>query len=544
MHKIQSRSHVSNMDNKNSESTTRADLKQITELSESVLALIAAMPTQSVPTTYIPNLVLARQWIQAKMGNSPDIILRDIQVPACAPDTVLIAFIDQMADSQMVDQDIISPLLDAQVPPDQWGQTILHAGSITARQQWTDILQDLASGSTLIFVPGLAHVWSIDTIKFKERSIGRPHTELSVRGPDEAFTEDVYTMMSQLRRRFYDPALHFHSISLGRLQHTAVMLTYLEGVTNPALVAVVKERLDAVRIDGRANATEIGGLIRDHPRSIFPTIRSTERVDVATQALLEGRVVLCVDGDPFVLIAPAPLYDFYRTAMDYSNAWFDTSFVRAIRFIGWVMGVYLPALYIALTEINPNFLPPSLLIITSGDHAGLPFPPVVEALTMILVIEVLREAALRLPKALSTTIGTVGGIVVGTAVVKAGLVSPQMIVVITLTALSFFSVPVYELTGTWRLVDFVMLILAAVLGVYGIVVGTLWLFGTLISLESFGAPYFAPFAPWRPQDWKDTLIRVPWTLLRTRLTDAQPTPVRSMGEASTSAPPYLRKRRP
>ncbi|MHB1610463.1 MAG: spore germination protein [Sulfobacillus sp.] len=521
----------------------RNDLNDIAHLAQEATQIIDAM-TMPHHEQYVPDMESAYQRIKAEMGSSPDVILRYLQVPACQPHRVLIAYIDGLTDSQMVDQDIIAPLLQASSPADQWDQTTIRPGHISPQRHWTSILQDLAGGNTIIFAPGLAHVWSVDTVKFKERAIGRPHTELSVRGPNEAFNEDVYTQMSQLRRRFFDPALHFHEVTLGRLQNSAVMVAYIEGLTNPSLVDAVKMRLERVRIDGKPNATVIGGLIRDHPRTIFPTIRSTERVDVASMALLEGRVVICVDADPFVLIAPAPLIDFYRTAMDYSDAWYDTSFIRLIRLLGWGMGVYLPSLYIALTEVNTNLLPPSLLIVTGGDHAGLPFPPIVEALLMVFVIEVLREAALRLPKALSTTIGTVGGIVVGTAVVKAGLVSPQMIVVITLTALSFYSVPVYELTGTWRLMDFLMLMLAAVLGIYGIILATIWMVGTLISLDSFGVPYFSPFAPFRVADWIDVLVRVPWTLLRHRTIDARPTPSRWMGSPTSTPPPHLRKMRP
>ncbi len=519
------------------------DVNEIAKLAEEATHVIDSM-TMVHHEHYEPNVGSAYERIRAEMGSSPDIILRYIQVPACQAHQVLIAYIDGLTDIQMVDQDIIAPLLEAQSGPEDWDQTTIRPGHISPRQEWSDILKDLASGNTIIFAPGLAHVWSVDTVKFQERAIGRPQTELSVRGPNEAFNENVYTQMSQIRRRFYDPTVHFHQITMGRLQHTAVMVAYIEGLTNPSLIDAVKMRLAAVRIDGRPNSTLVGGLIRDHPRSVFPTIRSTERVDVACMALLEGRVVICVDGDPFVLIAPAPLIDFYRTAMDYSDAWYDTSFIRVIRLLGWAMGVYLPALYIALTEVNTNLLPPALLIITAGDHAGLPFPPVTEALMMVFVIEVLREAALRLPKALSTTIGTVGGIVVGTAVVKAGLVSPQMIVVITLTALSFYSVPVYELTGTWRLMNFLMLMLASIVGIYGIILVTIWMMGALISLNSFDTPYFAPFAPFRLREWTDVLARMPWTWLRHRHPEARATPLRFMGDPTSSPPPHLGKMQP
>ena len=144
--------------------------------------------------------------------------------------------------------------------------------------------------------------------------------------------------MNQLRQRILDPHLHFKQLTLGSRQHTTVALAYLGGVANPALVATCLERLKSINISGHANATLIAGLIRDHPRSIFPTIRPTERVDLACWNLLAGKVVILVDGDPFVLIAPASLADFYRTSMDYSDAWYDTSFVRIIRLVAWAFG--------------------------------------------------------------------------------------------------------------------------------------------------------------------------------------------------------------
>lgn len=493
---------------------------------------------------YVEDIAMAHRRLNSAMGPSPDIVYRYLAIPALPGEMILLAYITGITDSQVVDSDVVSPLLTTSSPPDQWSDRTLISGHITKRDHWSTILQDLASGHLMIFAPGLSFVWSVDTAKFPKRAVGRPQTELSVRGPQEAFTEDLYTQMSQIRRNFFDPRLQFHEVTFGRLQQSSVMIAVIDGLTNPALIAVVKERLQSIHIDGRPNASLIGGLIRDHPRSIFPTIRCTERVDVACKALLAGRIVICIEGDPFVLTAPAPLIEFYRTAMDYTDGWYDTSFIRLIRLLGWAMGVYLPALYIALTEVNTNFLPPDLLIVTAGSHAGLPFPPLVEAILMIFVIEVLREAALRLPKVLSTTIGTVGGIVVGTAVIKAGLVSPQMIVVITLTALSFYSVPVYELTGAWRLIDFLMLMSAAIVGLYGIVLVTMWMVGTLISMNSFGVPYFEPFAPFRVRDWTDVLWRVPWDLFRHRASAARPTPARWMGRPTSSPPPNLRKMRP
>lgn len=493
---------------------------------------------------YTPNMEVAYETIKASMGSSPDVILRRLRVPACQPDPLLLVYIDGLVDLQRMEDSIIAPLLQTQLAPELWASALFLSGDIRQRQRWPNIMHDLTQGRTLVFVPGLAHVWSIGTVKLPQRSIPTPKTERTVRGPDEAFNEVIGMQMSQLRREIQYPGLRFHPITLGRLQQTPVAVTYLEGLANPALIDVVIQRLEHVSIDGRATGTVISALIRDHPRSIFPTIRATERLDTACQALLQGKVVVLIDGDPFSLVAPTSLADFYRTAIDYDEAWYDVSFVRMLRLVSWGLGVYLPALYIALTEVNTDLIPHTLLILTAGNHAGLPFPPIIEAILMVVVIEILREAALRLPKVMSTTIGTVGAIIVGTVVVKAGLVSPQMIFVITLTALSFYTVPVYELTGTWRIVNFIMLMAAAITGIYGLVLVTVWLIGTLISLESFGTPYFAPIAPFRLRDWSDLLLRLPWTCIRQRLSTARPSHPTSMGPSIYQPPPHLNRRRP
>lgn len=514
-----------------------------TNLTQDVLFRIDQLLQRLTEGNGLPPLSQVGPLLTATFKPSPDLVIRTVETPAIKPQAALLAYLSTIVDAKQVDQDVAAALISSPAPPNQWDRVPISQAPVKRITTWKDVLQHLAQGWTLVFAPGITWAWGVDTTKFPSRSIGRPQTELTIRGPMDAFTELLTTQMGQLRQRFHDPALTFHPMTLGQRQHTDVAVAYLRGLANPALIDQIIQRLKTIDFDGRSNASEIAGLIRDHPQSIFPTIRSTERVDIATRALLEGKAVILVDGDPFILIAPAPLADFYRTAMDYSGAWYDISFVRVIRLFGWIMGIYLPALYIALTEVNTNLLPPALLILIAGDHAGLPFTPLVEALLMVLVIEVLREAALRLPKALSTTIGTVGAIVVGTAVVKAGLVSPQMIVVITLTALSFYSVPVYDLTGTWRLVNAVMLLASAMLGLYGIIWVTMVVMGFLTDLTSFGTPYFVPFAPFRLTDWRDLFIRQPWTRFRRRLTTARPRDIRTMGHSHIVPPPHLKKGR-
>ncbi|MCY0879897.1 MAG: spore germination protein [Firmicutes bacterium] len=491
------------------------ELRQLDETLESWLAQLAQNPLSGA-AEYVGDVRAAYARLKAGMGRNSDVLLRFLTVPACPDGPVLVAAVDGLTDTQMVDQDVIQPLLTTQSPPAGWGQGVISPAHVSQSRRWPDLLQKLASGNTLLFAPGLPFAWVVDTVKYPQRSIDRPQTELAVRGPEEAFTEVLLTQKAQIRHRLRTPQLMFHDVTIGQVQQTNATVAYLEGVANEALVRTVVERIQAVDIDGAVNVTQLAGLIRDHPLSIFPTIRQTERLDLAVWRLLEGAVVIMMDGDPFVLIAPAPLIDFYRTAMDYSSSWIDTSFVRTVRFLGWIMGIYLPALFVALSEVNPSVLPTSLYVVMQGSNVGLPFPPVVQVALMIIVIETLREAALRLPKALSTTIGTVGAIVVGTAVVKAGLVDTQIIVIMTLTALSLFSTPVYELTGTWRAIGFLMLVSALYFGIMGIALLTVAVIAVLVDMRTFGTPYFEPWAPFRGPEWVDAVWRVPWTRITRR----------------------------
>ncbi len=462
-----------------------------------------------------------RQRLVRDLGSSADVRMESVATQGPEHEA-LVAYIDGLVDSQRVGETVVRPLAQATEPAASWRDTALASAGLKSEDRWTELLQDAAQGSTLIFANGLAHAWVADTAKYVQRDVTRPQTELAVRGPEQAFIEVLSVQKAQLRQALGSPALRFTDLHVGRTARSPVAVAHLDGVANPSLVDTLTRRVQQIDVAGISTSTQIAGVIRDHPRSIFPTIRATERVDVATWHILQGGAAVLTNGDPFVLLAPAPLVSFYRTAMDYSTSWSDATFTRLIRLISWGLGLYLPALYVALAEVNPNLLPTSLYIMMQGGHSGLPFSPLLEIVLMIVVIEVLREAAIRLPKFLSTTIGTVGAIVVGTAVVRAGIVDAQIIVMMTLTALALFATPTYELTGAWRLVGFLLLIGAAVLGILGIVLTTVAVVAVVLDMKSFGVPYFAPGAPFRAADWSDSVWRAPWTRVQSRRKEARP----------------------
>lgn len=447
--------------------------------------------------------------------SAPDLVVQ-------AFDAHLILYLDGLIDSNQ-----LTTILTA----GKIGKEIAQSGlAQRPTSEWRALLKAVWTGQIAVITQDVPGALLLDAAKPPHREISQPGTEQAIRGPQEAFVEPNAIKLAQVRQRLPSTTLWAEAITVGTRFPLSCMILYCKGLASAAVVESVRHRLGQLEIDQPTNATRIGSLIRDQPWALFPTVRYSERVDWIALQLESGKVAVMVAGDPFVLTMPAVLSDFYQTAEDYSAAWYDASFVRLIRLLAWAFGVMLPGWYIALTEVNPDLISPTLFDIVSGSHTGLPFTPFVEVVVMICVVEILREAAVRLPKVLANTIGTVGAIVVGTAVIKAGFVSPQIIVLMTFTALSLFSVPTYELLASWRLVSWGVLLAAFILGIYGIVLVTLALVIELVSLTSFGVPYLTPASPWRPKDWTNTLWRVPWQALSRRLTSSRATDLAWMDE--------------
>ncbi|MGC8487615.1 MAG: spore germination protein [Clostridia bacterium] len=458
--------------------------------------------------------------LRGRLGGNADIVFRVVSGDGVQPPAIVV-YVDNLVDPELLETGVIKPLQDGFRAAGSWNREWVSVGELTQVTSWPDAYRNLFDGQCLLILPPGRALWAASVNSVPHRSVDRPQTELVTRGPQEGFTELLALQMAQLRHAVPSPDLRIERLRIGERASAGIGVAWLAGLANDALVAEVKSRLQLIRVDMPLNATRISAYLRDRSSSIFPTVRASESVAFARFQLQNGKVLILVDGDPFVLSVPAVLADFYRTPADHGGPWYDASFVRILRLLGWAMGVFLPGMYVALTELDPRVISPALLILLTASHTGLPFNPIVEVLFMILSIELLREAAIRLPSPLGATIGTVGAIVVGTAVVKAGFVSAQIIVVMTLAALSFFTAPVYELTATWRVAALVMLIAAFLFGLYGIVLAALWLIGALMDTESFGMPYLVPYVPFRARDFSNTVWRVPWVHLQNRLSVAR-----------------------
>lgn len=365
-------------------------------------------------------------------------------------------------------------------------------------------------GNALIFADGHDEALICSTQGGEQRSIQEPSTQASFRGPRQGFTESLQTNISMIRRYIKNPNLWVEKMKKGSVTNTDIALMYIQGICDEKVLKEVKQRLEKIDIDSILESGYIEQLIEDETFTTFPTMYHTERPDVVAGNLLEGRFAIIVDGTPFVLIAPALFVQFFQSVEDYYSRFDIATSIRILRVLVFFISLVAPAVYVAATTFHQEMIPTELLVVIAAQRESVPFPAVVEALTMEVSFEILREAGFRLPRVVGSAVSIVGALVIGEAAVQAGIVSPAMVIIVALTAIASFATPAFAMAISARLIRFIFLIASAVMGFYGLILGIIMMFVHLCSLRSFGVPYMSPLAPFSSQGVKDTLFRVPW----------------------------------
>ncbi|GAA3411416.1 spore germination protein [Paenibacillus hodogayensis] len=466
------------------------------------------------------------QRLRLTFGNSSDLVTRELAPDPAGYTPAAIIYMDGIVNILSVNE-IVDSLLQMtyQVDPDaersapEWRQLLsrvpIPSGHIRNLTNVPDIEMAILSGETVMLLEHSDEYIAIDTIGGEKRTVGEPSTETVVRGPREGFTENLRTNAALVRRKIKDTNLWLETRRIGRITKTDVGIMFLNGIAQDSVVQEIRARLDRIDIDAVLESGYIEEMIQDEATSVFPTMTSSERPDTIAANLLEGRVAIFVDGTPFVLLAPVLFIQFFQAAEDYYNR-FNFSVIRLLRLFSFMIALLGPALYIALTTFHQEAIPTQLLISLAAQREGVPFPAFVEALIMEITFEILREAGVRMPRAIGQAVSIVGALVLGDAAVQAGLVSPAMVIVVSLTAISNFVIPAYDLALSVRLLRFVFMMLAASFGLFGISVGMIALVVHLCSLRSFGVPFMAPMAPLSLAGLKDSLIRFPFWRLHKR----------------------------
>jgi spore germination protein len=452
-----------------------------------------------------------------KMLDSPsDLVIRQFKLGSSTQ--AAIVFIDGLVDKADISVNIMEKLLkdDKNFVNKSTSEVletvkdrVVATSDVKLAQSMDDIMLDVLSGDTAFFVDGVKEALIFSTKGWKTRAIDEPMTEGVVRGPRDGFIETIGTNVMLVRRQIRDPNLRLVNYKVGRRAKKTAVVAYIDGIVKPELVQEVKRRMESIDTDDIMESGYIEQWIEDDFLSPFPQIQSTERPDKVTGAILQGRVAILLDGTPFALVVPVTLGQMFHSPEDYYERWFAGTLIRVLRYFAAFIAMFLPALYIALVSFHPEMIPSKLAFSITSTREGVPVPAVVEAFLMEATMELLREAGLRLPRMIGQTIGIVGGLVIGEAAVAAGMVSPIMVIVVALTAIASFSIPSYSMALSFRYIRFALMLVAAVMGLYGIIIGYIMINIHIANLKSFGVPYSTPFAPVFFRDWKDLVLRAP-----------------------------------
>ena len=446
-----------------------------------------------------------------RLQHSADILENEI---GCSGITLF--SIGSLIDKTMLHQDIIDPIKDITFDTIQKIMEHLSIVEVEKSNQMEKVVKSALDGSVIIYLEGDSAVLLAKIPSRVGRSLTFAQNESQVIGPQVAFNESLMTNIFLIRNYIKDSALCIEDIKVGSRTNSSVSIVYINGITSEQLVEMVRNRIQKIKIDGILDSSILLQLIEENSLTIFPQMALTERPDRVCDWLLKGKVAILVDGSSLAIVCPQSFMEFFQSMEDNNVNWQIATFLRLLRFIALFLSVFFTAIYVAALTFHYEIVPQTLLLTLSESRAKVPFPPIIEALLLEFIMELLREAGARLPTKVGQTMGIVGGIVIGTAAVQAGFTSNILIIIISLGALGSFVTPSYIMGTIIRIVRFPLIILAGFWGFYGIMFGFCFLLLHLLRQTSLGTPYLAPFYPPRIADWKDSIIRLPLSFTNKR----------------------------
>ncbi len=463
-------------------------------------------------------------------NNCHDVVKKKFQIGEKDKVWGYISYIDVMVDRRVIEESVLERITEEirVVPPTISEKSnlfelikshVVATADIKEIATFDEICHGVMSGDTILLIDGFPKALLIATRGWPNRGIQEPDTEGVVRGSKEGFSESLRFNTVLIRRRIRDTQLKVKQEQIGTRTRTDIAIVYMEDLTRKELLKEIDLKLHSFTIDGILESGMLEELMEREWKSPFPKMQVTQRPDKVASALLEGRVAIVVDNTPFVLLVPTTFFSFYQANEDYYQNWIFSSFIRVLRYLGGLIAVSLPGLYIALTCFHPAMIPSGLVYSIAGARLGVPFPTVIEVLVMELLFELLREAGIRFPGSIGSTISIVGGLIIGQAAVSANIVSPIIVMVVSITAIASFSIPSHSLINSYRVIKYFIILLCALLGLFGFWLGIVVLITHLVDLKSFNFPYLTPFVSGEINDYKDTkdtFFRLPIMLSKDR----------------------------
>ncbi|MGP4042149.1 spore germination protein [Gracilibacillus sp. D59] len=462
-----------------------------------------------------------RSTLKRIFKNSIDIQFRDLQLQDQQNIRAFICYTEGLVREKYIHNNVMEPLqginfneieMNANSFISYMESNLIRASSVDKTSNLDEAIEKILRGQTAIFIDGFDSALLVSTKGFEARAVEEPDTESSVRGSREGFNEVIQTNTSMLRRKINNPHLVFEEFIIGGNTKTKVRIGYIDGIAREEIVKEVRKRLNSIETDVVLETGYLEQYIEDHPKSIVQTIGNSEKPDKVAGKLLEGRVAILCDGTPFVLTVPFLFIETLQVPEDYYSKPQAKSLIRLFRVIALFLTVFTPAVFVAVGTFHHEMVPSLLLTTMAAAEERVPFPILLEALIMSVIFELLREAGVRMPRPIGSAVSIVGALVIGESAVQAGLVGAPMVIVVALTAISGFVVT--AINNTVLLIRFFLLILAGILGFYGLLMGTLFIVAHVCSLRSFGVPYLTPFAPVILKEWRDSFVRLPMKKLQ------------------------------
>lgn len=445
--------------------------------------------------------------LQNRFENNPDL---SFTVYDHENKKIAVFFISYIVETQWVHESLVKTLLEGNEP---WtNKAILNNIPLAAAEKKTklqELLDGLLIGKVFVYIEGEDAALSYLLLKKEKRSLGQAETESLVLGPKVGFTESLITNLNMIRWNIRSENLVMEKYTVGKQEPREVRLVYIKSVANTSDINTMRQRLTELDIDNVDDSSVLMQYLEDSSRSIFPQFLSTELPDRFCYSISRGRIGVLVENSPTSIIAPSTFFSFFESTEDLYMRWNVGSFLRILRYLSFLLSTLLTPIYVSVVTFHYEIIPTSLLVNLGQSRAAVPFPPILEVLILELLIELLRESGARLPTKVGQTIGIVGGVVIGTAAVEAGITSNVLLIVVALSALASFTAPNYLMGTTARLIRFPMIFLAGTLGIVGIVYGMSFLVVHLLKLTSIGRPYLAPIYPFRWEDLNKVIFRLP-----------------------------------
>lgn len=449
-----------------------------------------------------------------ELSRSPDAVKKVLD---CHKTILTFLFLKSMTDENLIVSGILKPIMDFNTKPNKEDvnyeeisldfikNQILITSSIENLKTKEEIKQAFFRNKLIIFSNSENLVLAVDIEKYPVRVPAEPPTSPVVKGPREGFVEDIKTNLTLLRRRFSSQNFVFEELTVGKYSKTRVAIAYLNGIANKSIIRSVKNKISKINIDGIVDSFYLINFLEEKKHSMFKQVGSSEKPDIISAKMLEGRIAIIVDNSPIVLTVPFLYIEDVQSSNDYYTNYIYATFIRFIRLFGIFMSVIVPGFYLALRFYHYNIVPYKFLITIANATQTIPFTPFLEIVFILVLFQLLYEVSLRLPRYLGLATSIVGALILGDTGVKAGLISPPGVMIIALSMIAIYTVP--DQADQLNLLRFVFLILGGGLGFFGIIAGSIFIISYLNSLENYGSSYFAPFAPYFSSDFKDGMFK-------------------------------------